>query len=82
LLDFPYSEIVVEVEGFVLDSARLMEELENISLEVLESKWRKIREVREQFLFDFNGTVSDAFSSTLKSIWHDVSGRMIGDELR
>jgi hypothetical protein len=81
-LDFPYSDIVVEVEGFVLDSARLMEELENIALEVLESKWRKIREVRERFLYDFNGTVSDAFSSTLKSVWHDVSGRMVGDELR
>ncbi len=81
-LGFPYSEIVVEVEGDALDSARLMEYLENIPMEVLESKWRKIREVRERFLFDFNGTVSDAFSSTLESIWHYVSGRMVGDELR
>jgi len=67
-LRFPYSDIVVEVDGLVLESGGMMEYLENLSQESIQMKLEKIELVRNYFLYDFNGTVPDAFSQMMKTL--------------
>lgn len=67
-LRFPYSDIVVEVDGLVLESGGMMEHLENLSQESIQMKLEKIEQVRNSFLYDFNGTVPDAFSQMMKTL--------------
>lgn len=67
-LDFPYSDIVVEIDGRVLESGGMMEYLEDLPQEVLESKLKKIEQVRNSFVYDFYGTVPDAFSNMIMAL--------------
>jgi len=70
-LEFPYSDLVVEVDGAILQQGKLMEHLENIPWKVLEAKFKRIEAVRTQFLYDYNGTTRDAFSVMLETLWRD-----------
>ena len=65
-LGFPYSDMVVEVDGHIIDNSQMMKYLEQIPLSILEKKWHLIKKVRERFLYDFDGTVPDAFSALMK----------------
>lgn len=68
-LDFPYSELVVEVDGMEMQAEGIMTILERIPIEELEKKLKKIEEVRTQFLYDFEGNTHDAFSVMLETLW-------------
>ena len=52
----------------------LMEYLEKMPVDLIESKFRKISEVRNRFLYDFNGTESDAFSVMIETLESLVMG--------
>ena len=67
-MDFPYSDIVVEVDGKTIDEGGLMEFLERIPMEEIETKLKKIGEVRNRFVYDLDGTTEDAFSNMLETL--------------
>ena len=67
-LGFPYSELLVEVDGHIVESRQLMDYLETIPMSVLEKKLHKISTVRNRFVYDFEGTVPDAFSTMIEAI--------------
>jgi len=67
-LDFPYSDIVVEVDGAIIEKGGLIEYLESITKEEIEQKLKKIGEVRNRFVYDLDGTTEDAFSRILEEL--------------
>ena len=46
----------------------LMEYLEKLPVDLIESKLGKISEVKNRFLYDLNRTVSDAFSAMIETL--------------
>jgi len=67
-IGFPYSDILVEVNGTIIDQGRMMEYLESIPMEEIQRKVERIREVRNKFVYDLDGTTEDAFSSMLDEL--------------
>lgn len=72
-LDFSYSDIVIEVDAAVMESGSFMSFLEGIASEEIEQKINKIKEVRNRFVYDINGTSSDAFSVMLQQLAKKVN---------
>lgn len=68
-LDFPYRDIVVEIDADTLELNQTMEYLESLPQQLLQQKFDKIRDVRTRFLYDFSGNEYDAFSVMLDSLW-------------
>ena len=50
-----------------------MEFLESIPMEEIETKLKKIGEVRNRFVYDLDGTTEDAFSNMLETLRSAVS---------
>ena len=68
-LDFPYRDIVVEIDADTLELNQTMEYLESLPQQLLQQKFDKIRDVRTRFLYEFSGNEYDAFSVMLDSLW-------------
>lgn len=79
-LDFPYSDIVVEVDGTMMEVEGIMNSLESLPWDVLESKWKKINEVRNRFLYDYDGSTHDAFSVMLETLWQKYMSKLNNGE--
>lgn len=71
-VDFPYDDIVVEVRGDVIDKGGLMNFLESIPTEEIERKLERISDVRNNFVYDLDGTTADAFSNILKQLEKEI----------
>jgi reversibly glycosylated polypeptide/UDP-arabinopyranose mutase len=67
-VDFSYSDIVVEVDGKVIDEGGMMDFLEKIPSEEINMKLKRFAEVRNRFVYDLDGTTEDAFSKILKEM--------------
>ena len=67
-VDILYSDIVVEVDGKVIDEGAMMDFLEKIPSEEIQMKLKRIGEVRNRFVYDLDGTTEDAFSKILKEM--------------
>lgn len=67
-VDILYSDIVVEVDGKVIDEGAMMDFLEKIPSEEIQMKLKRIGEVRNRFVYDLDGTTEDAFSKILEEM--------------
>jgi len=67
-IGFPYSDILVEVNGTIIEEGKMMKYLESIPMEVIQRKVERIEEIRNKFVYDLDGTTEDAFSSMLDEL--------------
>ena len=73
-VDILYSDIVVEVDGKVIDEGAMMDFLEKIPSEEIQMKLKRIGEVRNRFVYDLDGTTEDAFSKILEEMEAAIVG--------
>lgn len=71
LNNFSYSDLVVEVDGSIVEQGKMMEYLEAVSKDELEAKFHKIEQVRNHYVWDFSGSTPDALTSMLHTLWQN-----------